>query len=342
MEHIGIDLGGRESQVCVRGSDGRIVDERRLATISIDEFLRERPKSRVILETCAESFAIAEQARTAGHEVRVVPATLVKSLGVGQRRIKNDRRDAQVLSEVSSRIDLPSVHIKTEHSRDLIALVSMRNSLVHARTQLINSVRGWLRARLLRIQRGGTETFAARARELLLSQPEGMPVFVERQLVTIEELCKQIRAATREVDELAENDEVCRRLMTVPGVGSVTATRYVATLEDVTRFSSAHQVESYLGLTPSERSSSDSERRGSITKAGSPVMRWLLTQAAWTLWRSQPETPMVLWAKHIAERRGRRIAVVALARKLAGVMYAMWRDGSTYHAGEAAKELATQ
>jgi transposase len=342
MEHIAIDLGGRESQVCVRGGDGSIVQERRLSTTSIGEFLKERAKSRVILETCAESFAIAAQAHAVGHEVRVVPATLVKTLGVGQRRIKNDRRDAQVLSEVSSRIDLPSVHIKSERSRDLISLVSMRNCLVQARTQLINSVRGWLRGHLLRVKAGGTESFAARVRELLLDRPEGMPAFVERQLVTIEELCKQIRAATREVDELAEADQICRRLMTVPGVGAMTATRYVATLEDITRFSSAHQVESYLGLTPSERSSSESERRGSITKAGSSVMRWLLTQAAWTLWRSQPNAPMVLWAKGIAERRGRWIAVVALARKLAGVMYAIWRDGSTYRVEGAAKEMAVQ
>lgn len=118
MEHIGIDLGGRESQLRVRSSNGSVVQELRLGTTSIQEFLKQRPKSRVILETCAESFAIAEQARTAGHEVRVVPATLGKALGVGQRRFKNER------------------------SRDVIALVSVRNSLVRARTQLINSVRG--------------------------------------------------------------------------------------------------------------------------------------------------------------------------------------------------------
>jgi transposase len=341
VEHIAIDLGGRESQVCVRGTDGAVVYEGRFKTVAAKEFLQGRPKGRVILETCAESFAIAQIAQTVGHEVRVVPATLVKSLGVGQRRIKNDRRDAQILSEVSCRIDLPSVHVKSTRSQDLISLVGMRDSLVHARTQLINTVRGWLRGHLLKMRTGGTAQFGKCVRDLLLAHPEGMPVFVERQLVAIDGLCEQIKAATMEIEEFAENDAVCCRLMTVPGVGAITATRYVATLEDVTRFASAHQVESYLGLTPSERSSSDTERRGGITKAGSPTMRWLLIQAAWTLWRSQPEAPMVLWAKHVAERRGRWIAIVALARKLAGVLYAIWRDGTSYSADRAAEAITT-
>ena len=99
MEHIAIDLGGRESQICVRRSDGAIVEERRWPTAGLRSYLRRRPASRVIVETCAEGFAIADAARELSHEVRVVPATLVRSLGVGARRVKTDRRDARVLSE---------------------------------------------------------------------------------------------------------------------------------------------------------------------------------------------------------------------------------------------------
>jgi len=100
MEHVAIDLGGMESQVCVRTHSGEIVQERKLATAGIGAYLKQRPRSRVILETCAEAFKIADAAIEADHDVRVVPATLVRSLGVGARGIKTDRRDAQVLSEV--------------------------------------------------------------------------------------------------------------------------------------------------------------------------------------------------------------------------------------------------
>jgi transposase len=105
-----------------------------------------RVVSRVILETCSEAFRVADLALSHGHEVRVVPATLVRSLGVGARRIKTDRRDAQVLSEVSCRIDLPSVHVTTELARERRSMCTMREELIAPRTALINCVRGWLRA----------------------------------------------------------------------------------------------------------------------------------------------------------------------------------------------------
>jgi transposase len=111
MEHLAIDLGGKESQICVRRSDGQIVEERRCRTATLPAYLATRPWSRVVVETCSEAFGIADAAPGLGHEVRVVPGTLVRSLGVGARRVKTDRHDAQVLSQVSSRIDLPSVYV---------------------------------------------------------------------------------------------------------------------------------------------------------------------------------------------------------------------------------------
>src|SRR5579863_2830551 len=98
MEHVAIDLGGRKSQVCVRSADGRILDERACATGRLAEYLGGRAPGRLVVETCAESFFIAETARSLGYEVRVVPSTLVRSLGVGARKLKTDTRDARVLS----------------------------------------------------------------------------------------------------------------------------------------------------------------------------------------------------------------------------------------------------
>lgn len=166
MEHLAIDLGGRASQICVRRSDGQIVEERRCRTAALPAYLATRPPSRVVVETCSEAFGIADAALSVGHEVRVVPATLVRSLGVGARGLKTDRRDAQVLSEVSCRIDLPSVHVPSRQARQRKTLCGMREALVGARTKLINTVRGWLRTEGRRPRGGDVTTFTARVRAL--------------------------------------------------------------------------------------------------------------------------------------------------------------------------------
>jgi transposase len=328
VEHVAIDLGGRESQICVRGADGSLLEEKRCPTARLSKYLQARPKSRVVVETCAESFTIADAALSAGHEVRVVPATLVRALGVGARGIKTDRRDAQILSEVSCRIDLPSVHIPSTKAREWKSICGMRDSLVATRTMLINTVRGWLRRQARRIRRGAVETFPLRVREALGVE---LPSYVERQLVVLELVTEQVKGADNELARIAKEDAVARRLMSVPGVGPVTSVRFIAALDEIGRFPSAHKVQSYLGLVPGEDSSSERQRRTSITKAGPAALRWTLVQAAWSARRSRGAgQPVLAWATEVEKRRGKRVAIVALARKLAGILFAIWRDGTTY------------
>ena len=328
MEHLAIDLGGRESQICVRRSDGQIVEERRCRTVALAAYLAGRPRSRVVMETCSEAFGVADAALLVGHEVRVVPATLVRSLGVGARRLKTDRRDAQVLSEVSCRIDLPSVHVPSPEARQRKTLCGMREALVGARTKVLNTVRGWLRAEGRRPRGGDVATFTTRVRALCAEI--ALPSYVDRQLRTIDALTEQIAEADRELAATAKADPIARRLMTAPGVGPTTAVRFVAALDEISRFAGAHAVESYLGLVPGEDSSAERRRRTSITKAGPPALRWCLVQAAWAARRTRRRDPMHHWADEIEKRRGTRVAVLALARKLAGILYAMWRDGTVY------------
>ena len=339
MDHVAIDLGAKKSQICVRGADGQILEEKRWPTKDLDTYLAGRPTSRVIVETCAEAFCVADAARKLGHETRVVPATLVKTLGVGARRLKTDLRDARALSEVSSRIDLPSVHIPRTESRDRKTMCGMREALIGARTKIINTVRGWLRSRGRRIERGGKASLRKRVEAAWEGQ---LPSYVDRQLKLIEVLNTQIAEADAEVKSWATADETCTRLMTVPGVGPLTALRFVAALDDVARFESAHQVESYLGLVPGESSSSERQQRLSITKAGPRALRWVLVQAAWALHlrcRRPEAIPLQLWAHRIEQRRGRRTAIIALARKLAGILFALWRDGSVYEGSRGAKMI---
>ena len=327
MDHVAIDLGGSQSQICVRSPDGKIVVEQRTRTKDLPLFLAKRPPGRVILETCAEAFAIADAAKAVGHEVRVVPATLVRALGVGSRGVKTDRRDAQALSEASCRMELPAVHIPSKTSRERKTKCGMRDVLVQSRTMVINNVRGFLRATSRQPKAGSTATFPARVRVLLGAE---RPRHVETMLETVELLTKQIRSLEHELADEAKADPICQRLMTVPGVGWVTSLRFVATLDEISRFANAHQVENYLGLVPGERSSSERQQRTGITKAGSPTMRWLLIQAAWAARRVRRKDALHLWAEQVEQRRGKKIAVTALARKLAGILFAIWRDGSVY------------
>jgi transposase len=241
------------------------------------------------------------------------------------------------LSEVSTRIDLPSVHIPSKQARERKAMCGARDTLISAQTKIVNTVRAWMRGEGIRIRTGATETFAKRAREA-----ENLPSYIERQLLVLDALKEQIAAADKELKKTAESDPVCERLMTVPGVGSLTAVRFASTLDNTKRFETAHKVESYLGLAPGENSSSERQRRTSITKAGPGSMRWVLVQAAWvarTRCKYPEAMPLKHWAEQIQKRRGACIATVALARKLAGILFAIWRDGTVYNPALAAKTI---
>jgi len=335
VEHVAIDLGGRESQICIRTQENVIRLEKRVPTRKLKEFFGSIEPSRIVLETCAEAFAVAGLAKDAGHDVRVVPATIVRSLGVAQRGIKTDQRDARALSEASVRIELASVHVPKKESREIKTACGMRETAVQARTQLINSVRGWLRGELERVRSGAPETFATRVRESRTS--EKIPAHVERQLAIIEAITEQIKGADRDLLELAKRNERCRLLMSVPGVGPITSLRFVAAVDEFERFSDAHQLESYFGLTPGENSSSDARRRTSLTKAGSKKVRWVMVQAAWSASICRRSDPMVLWMRQIAARRGKQVAIAALARKMLGIMFAILRDRVPYNPSRASK-----
>lgn len=330
MRHLAIDLGGRESQLCIRDARAKILEEGRVFTADLAELLGQQPPSRVVMETCSEAFAVAAWARAKGHEVRIVPASAVRALGVGSRGLKNDARDAQVLSDVSCKVDLISVHVPSDLAQERKARCTAREAMVESRTKLVNTVRSYLRQRVLHV-RCTPDTLPAKVRKMLLSTSEGLPSYVEHLLKAVEALSVQIDEADKELSELAQKDETCRRLMTIPGVGPVTATRFVAAIDDPARFRNTEHVCSYLGLTPGENTTGFKPKRTGVTKAGSASVRRTLSQAAWSIWRTRPEDPLVVWAKNVAERRGKQKANTALARKLAALMFVMWRDKQPYN-----------
>jgi transposase len=330
VDHIAIDLGSRESQICRRNAAGDIVEERRCETSALEAYLEGQAPAVVIVEASTEAFRVAEIAQRYGHNARIVSGSLVQSLGVGQRGLKNDVRDARALSEASCRMALPSVHLPSMQSREWRALCTSREALVRTRTQLISGVRSYVRSRLPQRPRATPETLPRKVRQLLLESPIGLPAHLDRLLVTLECLNEQIAAADAELKTLAREDERTRRLMTVPGVGPVTAVRFVAAVDRVERFPNAARLASYLGLIPGERTTGFRTRRTHLTRAGAPQVRWALGQAAWSLYLRRPEDPMVRWARQVAARRGPHVAIMALARKLAHVLYALWKHHATY------------
>jgi transposase len=160
-----------------------------------------------------------------------------------------------------------------------------------------------------------------------------------RDLAPLVALLEPLNTAIADADQrlavLASESAPARLLQTMPMIGPVTALGFVAALDDVTRFAGPHQVEAYLGLVPSERSSGEQQHRGRITKRGNTRTRWLLVEAAWRIRHSKDPAlvPLNGWADRIATRRGKRVAIVALARRLAGILFAMWRTNTAYAAG---------
>lgn len=344
MQHAAIDLGSRESQICIRQPDGTIVEERKHPTRKLPEVFKTWPTSRVVMEASAEAFKIADAALAAGHQVRVVPGKLVRLLGVGDRGVKNDQQDARHLSKASWQTDVPSVHIPSAAARELKSICGARDVLVAMQRNLSNNVRGWLRTQLWKPPGGTMVTLPERVRAHARAGGHELPEHIERQLTMLTQVTEQVKAATQQARKLAKEHSVCRRLMTVPGVGPITSLRFVAAIDDPTRFATAHRVQSYVGLTPGEHSSGGDGRKGGgkrgITKAGPSELRRCLVQAAWSVMLARRSHPMLEWVRQIAQRRNRPVAVVALARKLAGILFAIWRDGTTYEANHAARRSA--
>ena len=331
MEHLGIDLGSSRSAVCRVSDTGIIMKEREVRTAELGEFLARLAPSRVAVESCAESRAVAKLAQEVGHEVRIVPATFVRSLGIGARKIKTDKRDARNLAIASFRLgdELPSIHIRSDEGAELQDLVRARSSLVAQRTSAINFVRAQFRKALLgRGPRATSKTFAARVRDEL---DEGHGLEIEAHLSVIDVLNEQIDELEGRMRELARTHADARRLQQISGVGPLVSLSFVATIDDPSRFGSGAQLSSYLGLSPGEKTTGGRVRRTGVIAAGQKHLRALLVQAAHVMLNARrTREPIAVWAHDLAKRQGRKLAVCALARRLAVIMWAMLRDGTTY------------
>jgi transposase len=343
VDHIGIDLGKRESQIAILTEDGEVIDRRiRTERHRLGEVFGRRPKAKVLVEASTESEWVARCLEELGHEVIVADPNYAPMYAQRTRRVKTDRRDARALAHACKLGAYRPAHRTSDGRRELRTVLAMREALVRTRTAWISRIQPVLRREGYRIRSGNAETFVARVEELAV--PEALKAAIAPLLQLLHPLNEQIAVLDERLAAIVAADDLTGRLITVPGVGPVTAVAFVVTVDDVRRFSDAHQVESYVGLVPREWSSSEIQRRGQITKAGNTRMRWLLVQAAWCILRRRrkPETAALRdWADRIALRRGRRVAVVALARRLAGILFALWRDNTAYRAAKLQRTIAS-
>lgn len=332
MQYIGLDLGKTSSQLCILTDDGELI-ERRIKTEreQFAKIIGQRPTSRIVLEASTESEWVAGCLEALGHEVIIADPNFAPMYATRSKKIKTDKRDARALCEASRLGAYRKAHRTSAAQRHTRAQLSVRESLVGTRTKYLVLIKSLLSREGWRMMGGSSHTFGERVKRLPLSA--ALLEEIEPLLTLLETLNEQIAKADRKLEELVESDAKVKLLTSVPGVGKVTATAFVAAIDEVERFASAKEVRSYFGLVPREFSSGEKQMRGRISKAGSKRVRSLLVEVAWGIIcrKSEPATEELrAWTMKIALRRGRKIAAVALARKLAGILYAMLRDGMEF------------
>lgn len=330
MDTIGLDLHKSETQVCTLTDDGELLEQRiRTSRERFTAIFGARPPARLLVEASTESEWVARHLEALGHTVIVADPGFAPMYATRSSRVKTDKRDARALCDALRLGAYRAIHRASDAQRQIRADLAVREALVRTRTRYAAFIKAAVRREGRRLT-GAVEHLV----EKLNHTP--LPAHVVRELAPLVTLLPvlnaEIAAADRHLEALARGSTIVTRLGTMPGIGAITALAFVAALDDVTRFPSAHQVEAYLGLVPSEYSSGDRRQRGRLTKRGDVRARYLLVEAGWRILRSTDPDLAALkaWGEQVAQRRGKAIAAVALARRLTGILYAMWRDETDY------------
>lgn len=327
---VGLDLGGRISycevkseQVVARGSVAGIAELAGLVGPNT-------PRAKVAFEACREAWAVHDQLEAWGHQPLMIDTTRARQLGIGQHKRKTDRIDAETIARALEVGRVPLAHVLSPRRRELRLQLSVRRALVETRAQYAVTIRGLVRAQGKRVPECKPENLPGKLAEAELDESTRMLIKPLQKL--IEEISPQIALVEGKLRQLCADEPVIKRLTTVPGVGNIVAAAFVSVIDEAKRFRRAHQVEAYLGLVPSE-DTSGRRKLGAITKQGNSYVRALLVEAAWCIFRLRDaDDPLKRWAENVEKRRGKRTAVVAVARRLAGILWAMWRDGAVYNA----------
>jgi transposase len=335
--YAGLDIGLEYTAVCIMDQEGEIRREAMVPSHpeALIQHLSETGLSikRIGMEACPLSQWLFDGLVKAGFPAICIEIRYLKA-AMSAMTHKSDRNDARGIAQVMRTGWFRSVHVKSRMSQEARMLLASRRVLVNKRCALENNLRGSLKVFGLKVGKVKQKDFASRVLELVEDQP-ALQAIVQPLLTLRAELMKQLSVLHSMVMKAAKQDELCRRWMAIPGVGPVTALAFRSAIDVPERFVKSRSVGPILGLVPKKYQSGEIDRHGHITKRGDSLTRAMLYEAANTMLTRGRFCSLKAWALKVRQRRGYKRAKVALARKLAVVMHAMWIDGTEFRWGKA-------
>src|SRR5262245_30059433 len=330
---IGIDLGKNIFHLVGLDQRGAIVLQLKCSRAQLERRLANIASCLIGMEACSGAHYIARQLAALGHDVRLLPAQYVKPFLKGH---KNDYRAAEAIAEDVQRPTMHFVAIKTLEQMDLLALHRVRSRLVGQRTGVINQIRGFLIERGITVRQGVVPLRKALP-DILSSDTQALsPRMVNLITELVQDwrrLDERIAAVSSEIESLAEQDEACQRVMTVPGVGPSISSAVVAAIGNGAGFTQGRDFGAWLGLVPKQESTGDRTILGKISKRGNKYLRTLFVQAAHVVLARRPSAAMRSlwpWIERAARRLHRNMLAIARANKLARIAWAVLARGRSY------------
>ena len=334
--YAGLDVSLEETAICVVDDAGRIVKELRAASepgplVAALQGLK-LPIERIGLEACSLTAWLHEGLRAAGLAAICIE-TRQANAAMKTMPNKTDRNDARALAQIMRTGWFRQVHVKSQQCRLWRSLLVARRTVLNEMRSIENVVRAMLREAGLKVGTPSRAAFDKRVRELC-SADAALLAMVEPLLTVLSTMIQQLARLTKQVLKIVREEKICRRLMSAPGVGPITALAFRATIDRPDRFGHSRDVGAHLGLTPSRYQSGETDIQGKISRCGDELARTALYEAANALLvRSQKWDSLRAWGMKIAKHRGMARARVAVARKLAVVLHRMWSDGTDFRFG---------
>jgi error-prone DNA polymerase len=340
---IGLDVAKSVFQLHAMDASGKVQLKRKLRRSELIPFFEGQPRCTVVMEACGAAHHWARVLAGLGHEVKLIAPEAVRPFV--KRGKKNDAADAAAICAAASRPDARFVPVKSLEQQGVLTLHSVRSLLVKQQTMLANAMRGLATEFGLVVPKGMSRL------EELAALVEADGSFPEQARGVFTGLLQQCRATADRIEALeaeivahAREDDIARRLATVPGIGPITASMIAATVGDgIGHFRSARHFAAWLGLVPRQHSTGGKTRLGRITKAGNREIRTLLVLGATSMVHraAQWNSAAGAWTRGLLERRPVRLAAVALANKMARIAWALMARKGVYRAtGHAAAASA--
>ena len=331
---IGIDLAKSIFQVCGVNQAGKLVFNRQVRRAKLMGLLLQHPDATIAMEACSGSNYWGRELQKRGYKVMLIPPQHVKPFVKGN---KNDRNDAFAITEAARRPNLRCVEPRTLVQTDMIQVHRVLDRMIRQRTALINQIRGFLNEYGVVVARGKEKLLAAMP-DVLEDAENGL---TPSSRALYQEMYEQWRQANDAIKRLekrlksqAKADEAAQRLMAIKGVAVKISTATIAHAGNGHGYKNGRHFSANLGLVPKEHSSGGKQKLGGITKRGNRYLRRLLIQGAWSVIRNADKNDDRLsrWARQLVERRGKHKAVVAVANKMARIMWSMLYHQTEYRA----------